>query len=154
MGNALGVEADLPVESGARAVLEAVHSLGKESTGKFYNIRVNGWEENEGLNRNDDEFGTISAPNHHENHQHHPDAELPRPSRIEVRVVFEDIHVAIQCDAESTIKSLKEYAAAFYRIEADMIVMNMGGISFLAEEITLEEYGIQDGSEVEIVVKT
>lgn len=53
MGNAFGVEADLPVAAGATAVLEAVHKYGKEDSGKFYNIRVPGWEKNEGLNQYD-----------------------------------------------------------------------------------------------------
>ncbi|KAL8643140.1 MAG: hypothetical protein Q9228_000265 [Teloschistes exilis] len=51
--NAFGIEADLPVAAGATAVLEAVHQYGKEENGKFYNIRVAGWEEKEGLNQYD-----------------------------------------------------------------------------------------------------
>ena len=53
MGNMFGVEADLSVQVGAGAVLEAVHGHGKEDNGKFLNIRVSGWEEKEGLNRYD-----------------------------------------------------------------------------------------------------
>lgn len=53
MGNSLGVEADLPVSAGATAILEAVHKYGKEENGKYFNIRVPGWEHNEGLNRYD-----------------------------------------------------------------------------------------------------
>ncbi|KAI4236557.1 MAG: hypothetical protein L6R40_006113 [Gallowayella cf. fulva] len=53
MGNAFGVEGDLPVSVGAMAVLEIVHKYGKEHTGRFYNIRVPGWEKNEGLNQYD-----------------------------------------------------------------------------------------------------
>lgn len=50
MGNSFGAEADLPVAAGATALLDAVHRYGKEENGKFYNIRVPGWEHNEGLN--------------------------------------------------------------------------------------------------------
>lgn len=53
MGNMFGIEADLPVAAGASAVLEAVHKYGKEDNGKYYNIRVAGWEKNEGLNQYD-----------------------------------------------------------------------------------------------------
>ncbi|KAL8952132.1 MAG: hypothetical protein Q9222_001944 [Ikaeria aurantiellina] len=53
MGAVLSADADLSVEDGATAVLEVVHKYGKESSGKFYNIRVSGWENNEGLNRYD-----------------------------------------------------------------------------------------------------
>ena len=53
MGNAFGVQADLSVAEGAKAVLEAVHRYGKEENGRFYNVRVPGWEKNEGLNQYD-----------------------------------------------------------------------------------------------------
>jgi len=48
-----GESADLDVETGAKAVLEVVHGNGKESNGKFLNIRVAGWEEKEGFNQYD-----------------------------------------------------------------------------------------------------
>ena len=53
MGQAFGVEADLPVEVGATAILEAVDKYGKDHNGNFVNIRVAGWEQNEALNRYD-----------------------------------------------------------------------------------------------------
>ncbi|KAL8711807.1 MAG: hypothetical protein Q9220_003751 [cf. Caloplaca sp. 1 TL-2023] len=53
MGSALSANADLLVEEGGKAVLEIVHRDGKESSGRFYNIRVSGWESNEGLNKYD-----------------------------------------------------------------------------------------------------
>jgi len=43
-----GESGDLDVETGAKAVLEVVDSNGKESNGKFLNIRVSGWEQAEG----------------------------------------------------------------------------------------------------------
>ncbi|KAL9582346.1 MAG: hypothetical protein Q9212_003348 [Teloschistes hypoglaucus] len=58
MGSSMGAEADLPVAAGATALLDAVHKYGKEESGKFYNIRVPGWEHNEGLNR----YDGLSAP--------------------------------------------------------------------------------------------
>lgn len=48
-----GQEADLPVETGARAVLDVIHKHEKEDNGKFYNVRVPGWEEKEGPNQYD-----------------------------------------------------------------------------------------------------
>lgn len=45
--------ADLPVETGVTAVVEALTKAGKEMNGKFLNIKVAGWEENEGLNQYD-----------------------------------------------------------------------------------------------------
>lgn len=37
-----GAHADLSAETGAKAVLEVVHSYGMESTSKFFHIRVAG----------------------------------------------------------------------------------------------------------------
>ncbi|THV47317.1 hypothetical protein BGAL_0319g00080 [Botrytis galanthina] len=48
-----GASADLDVETGAKAVVELIESNGKESNGKFLNIRVAGWEKNEGINQYD-----------------------------------------------------------------------------------------------------
>jgi hypothetical protein len=48
-----GSAADLDVETGAKAVLEAVATHGSEFNGTFVNIRVSGREENEGLNQYD-----------------------------------------------------------------------------------------------------
>lgn len=48
-----GDDADLNAQTGAKAVLEAVQKYGKESNGKFFNILVAGWEQNEGLNQYD-----------------------------------------------------------------------------------------------------
>jgi len=48
-----GEAADLDVETGAKAVLEAVEKHGKDFNGKFLNIRVAGWEEKPGLNQYD-----------------------------------------------------------------------------------------------------
>ncbi|TGO61704.1 hypothetical protein BCON_0025g00310 [Botryotinia convoluta] len=48
-----GASADLDVETGAKAVVELIESNGKESNGKFLNIRVAGWENNEGINQYD-----------------------------------------------------------------------------------------------------
>ncbi|EPE34734.1 NAD(P)-binding Rossmann-fold containing protein [Glarea lozoyensis ATCC 20868] len=48
-----GSSADLDVETGAKAVIEAIDKHGKESSGLFVNIRVAGWEHNEGLNQYD-----------------------------------------------------------------------------------------------------
>ncbi|RDL33851.1 NAD(P)-binding Rossmann-fold containing protein [Venustampulla echinocandica] len=51
-----GSAADLDVETGAKATLEAIQSHGKEFNGKFVNIRVAGWEHSEGLNQYDGEI--------------------------------------------------------------------------------------------------
>jgi NAD(P)-dependent dehydrogenase (short-subunit alcohol dehydrogenase family) len=48
-----GSSADLDAETGAKAVIEAINTHGKESNGQFVNIRVAGWEHNEGLNQYD-----------------------------------------------------------------------------------------------------
>ncbi|KAF7955255.1 uncharacterized protein EAE97_000514 [Botrytis byssoidea] len=48
-----GTSADLDVETGAKAVVELIESNGKESNGKFLNIRVAGWEKKEGINQYD-----------------------------------------------------------------------------------------------------
>lgn len=48
-----GPSADLSAEEGANAVLDIVHKNGPEANGKFFNIRVAGWENKEGLNQYD-----------------------------------------------------------------------------------------------------
>ncbi|TGO30952.1 hypothetical protein BPAE_0002g00430 [Botrytis paeoniae] len=48
-----GASADLDIETGAKAVVVLIESNGKESNGKFLNIRVVGWEKNEGINQYD-----------------------------------------------------------------------------------------------------
>lgn len=48
-----GEQADLGAEESANAVLDVVREKGPESNGKFFNIRVKGWEEAEGLNQYD-----------------------------------------------------------------------------------------------------
>ncbi|MCJ1404072.1 hypothetical protein MMC11_007297 [Xylographa trunciseda] len=48
-----GDNADLPAETGAKAVLQTLHKAGKKDNGKFLNIHVPGWEKNEGLNQYD-----------------------------------------------------------------------------------------------------
>lgn len=50
MGSA---NADLPVEVGAKAVLDKVFAATEAENGKFANIHVPGWEENPGLNQYD-----------------------------------------------------------------------------------------------------
>jgi len=45
--------ADLPVEVGTKAVIEALMGAGKDANRKFINIKVAGWEENDGLNQYD-----------------------------------------------------------------------------------------------------
>jgi hypothetical protein len=45
--------ADLPVEVGAKAVLEQVFSATQDDNGKFANIRVAGWEEKPRLSQYD-----------------------------------------------------------------------------------------------------
>ncbi|KAI4198653.1 MAG: hypothetical protein LQ350_005125 [Teloschistes chrysophthalmus] len=66
MGNSMGAEADLPVAAGATALLDAVHKYGKEENGKFYNIRVPGWEHNEDIRESspqvDPGFATTPRP--------------------------------------------------------------------------------------------
>ncbi|KAL4945721.1 hypothetical protein BDV06DRAFT_229930 [Aspergillus oleicola] len=47
--------ADLPVEVGAKEVVRYVKDGGKELNGRFLNIRVPGWEDNQGPNRYDGE---------------------------------------------------------------------------------------------------
>jgi len=46
-------DADLPVETGATALLKAIMETDKEQNGAFKNIQVAGWEKNEGLNQYD-----------------------------------------------------------------------------------------------------
>ncbi|MCJ1395420.1 hypothetical protein MMC18_008306 [Xylographa bjoerkii] len=48
-----GSTADLPAETGAKAVLKTLHEAGKKDNGKFLNIHVPGWEKHEGLNQYD-----------------------------------------------------------------------------------------------------
>ncbi|CAG8952524.1 hypothetical protein HYFRA_00009628 [Hymenoscyphus fraxineus] len=48
-----GEAADLDVQTGAKAVIEAFEKHGKEFSGKLLNIRVSGWEESKGLNQYD-----------------------------------------------------------------------------------------------------
>ncbi|RHZ57449.1 hypothetical protein CDV55_104632 [Aspergillus turcosus] len=48
-----GPRADLPPATGAEAVLDIVQKATTSQNGKFLNIRVPGWEENEGLNQYD-----------------------------------------------------------------------------------------------------
>ncbi|KAF2724380.1 short chain oxidoreductase [Polychaeton citri CBS 116435] len=43
--------ADLTVEESTKAILDAVHTAGKETNGQFRNVLVKGWEENPGLNQ-------------------------------------------------------------------------------------------------------
>ena len=46
-----GPDADLSAQEGANAVLMIMHERGPDSTGKFLNIHVAGWENNPGLNQ-------------------------------------------------------------------------------------------------------
>ncbi|SPB48872.1 hypothetical protein CAN33_0036090 [Aspergillus niger] len=46
-------DADLPVDTGVSAVLDAVLTTGKEKNGRFLNILVPGWENNPGMNQYD-----------------------------------------------------------------------------------------------------
>ncbi|EAW09068.1 SDR family oxidoreductase [Aspergillus clavatus NRRL 1] len=48
-----GARADLAPETGAKAVLDIVQDATPALNGRFLNIRVSGWEENEGLNQYD-----------------------------------------------------------------------------------------------------
>ncbi|MCJ1383292.1 hypothetical protein MMC17_006405 [Xylographa soralifera] len=48
-----GSNADLPAETGAKAVLKIIHESSKKDNGKFLNIHVPGWEKNVGLNQYD-----------------------------------------------------------------------------------------------------
>lgn len=48
-----GESADLTTEQSANAVLDIVFHKTAADTGKFFNVRVPGWEEAEGLNRYD-----------------------------------------------------------------------------------------------------
>ncbi|PLB54178.1 NAD(P)-binding protein, partial [Aspergillus steynii IBT 23096] len=48
-----GSGADLTTDQSARGLLEVLFRVTKEDNGKFFNIRVDGWEEAEGLNRYD-----------------------------------------------------------------------------------------------------
>ncbi|MCJ1436913.1 hypothetical protein MMC27_006296 [Xylographa pallens] len=48
-----GSSADLPAETGAKALLKTVRESSKKDNGKFLNIHVPGWEKNEGLNQYD-----------------------------------------------------------------------------------------------------
>ncbi|MCJ1238360.1 hypothetical protein MMC14_006349 [Varicellaria rhodocarpa] len=48
-----GSNADLPVDTGAKAVLEIVHGNGKEANGKFFDVKVDGWEKHDGVNQYD-----------------------------------------------------------------------------------------------------
>lgn len=48
-----GSNADLPVQTGADAVLEKILSATPEQNGKFLNIRASGWENKPGLNQYD-----------------------------------------------------------------------------------------------------
>lgn len=44
-------DADLTVDESAKAVLEIVHGVSKADNGKFFNVKVPGWEKAEGLNQ-------------------------------------------------------------------------------------------------------
>jgi len=48
-----GEGADLPVDVGVKATLDIVLRSTKQDNGKFLNIKVAGWEDNEGPNRYD-----------------------------------------------------------------------------------------------------
>ncbi|KAL0263381.1 hypothetical protein SLS55_002361 [Diplodia seriata] len=48
-----GSTADLTIEQGSKAVTDIVFRVGKEETGKFFNIHVPGWEHAEGINQYD-----------------------------------------------------------------------------------------------------
>lgn len=48
-----GATADLTINQSATAVLDIVFRAGKEDNGKFFNIRVPGWEKAQGLNQYD-----------------------------------------------------------------------------------------------------
>lgn len=48
-----GASADLPVQTGADAVLEKILSATPEQNGKFLNIRAAGWENRPGVNQYD-----------------------------------------------------------------------------------------------------
>lgn len=48
-----GPTADLTIEQGSKAVSDIVFRVGKEDTGKFFNIHVAGWEHAEGINQYD-----------------------------------------------------------------------------------------------------
>lgn len=48
-----GESADLSVEEGAEASVERIMAAEKEDNGKFVNIHIKGWENNEGLNQYD-----------------------------------------------------------------------------------------------------
>ncbi|CAG8928618.1 unnamed protein product [Penicillium salamii] len=48
-----GASADLTIDQSANAVLDVVFRADKQANGKFFNIRVDGWEKAEGLNQYD-----------------------------------------------------------------------------------------------------
>lgn len=50
-----GPGADLTADQSANGILEILFRITKEDNGKFFNIRVDGWEKAEGLNRYDGE---------------------------------------------------------------------------------------------------
>lgn len=52
MGNAF-VEADLPVEVGAKATLDRVFAVKKDENGRALNVWVEGWEKVDGPNQYD-----------------------------------------------------------------------------------------------------
>lgn len=43
-----GENADLPVETGVKSVLEILSGVGREDNGHFFNIKVPGWEKYQG----------------------------------------------------------------------------------------------------------
>lgn len=47
--------ADLPVETGAEAVIRILNNVSKEQNGRFLNIHVPGWENNPAVNQYDGE---------------------------------------------------------------------------------------------------
>ncbi|KAB2576424.1 C-factor [Lasiodiplodia theobromae] len=48
-----GSGADLTIEQGTKAVTDVIFRVGKEDSGKFFNVSVPGWENATGLNRYD-----------------------------------------------------------------------------------------------------
>lgn len=48
-----GRRADLPPETGAKAIVDMVQNATPEQNGRFFNIHVPGWEENKGFNQYD-----------------------------------------------------------------------------------------------------
>lgn len=48
-----GSGADLTIEQGTKAVTDVIFRVGKEDSGKFFNVRVPGWENATGPNKYD-----------------------------------------------------------------------------------------------------